>query len=608
MMRLFKSTFSMAAALMIGACLAALQASVVIAAEVELSLSAREAYVGMPVTAYLAVRNAEDHEPPTFPDIAGADVQAAGVPSRQSQTVIVNGRATYNSSVTYAWQITPRREGAFHIPAVTVKADGQALQTKPIEFVANKSDTGDLLFAHVAGQRPYIYVGQPITLTLKIWVKPYTDTEHSVRLSPSDMWSLVAGEQSRWGVFQKRLEELAQSRRQPEGGEVLRADERGVQRSYYLYEISTTVYPQKPGRVETGDVQVVVAYPTGLARTRDMFFSRGGLSLQGVRPIVADAAVEPIEVKPVPTEGRPEDYRGAVGRYEVQAEAVPTKVQAGDPITLHLTIRGDGPLDLVQAPLLAELETLTRDFKVPAEPLAGVVRDDVKIFTISIRPQNERVTKIPPIPFTFFDPSQERFVTVKSQPIPITVAPADTLALDSIVSAAGAASSPRPEGAQPSHVGPTLYANDTGPGLLVSQRPPSVWVVGLGLLVPPVVCGVLFLNRVRFRGDGSASRVNRAARNAKQAIKHARDPSQVSTALLGYVADRTGLPPGTLTREEAVATLREHGAQIGVEEFDRLLARCEQACYGGLATEDTAQLSATSRACIDQLHRRSWKG
>jgi len=42
-------------------------------------------------------------------------------------------------------------------------------------------------------------------------------------------------------------------------------------------------------------------------------------------------------------------------------------------------------MDLVQAPPLAELSSLTTDFKVPSEPLAGFVKGDRKVFSTSIR-------------------------------------------------------------------------------------------------------------------------------------------------------------------------------------------------------------------------------
>ena len=122
------------------------------------------------------------------------------------------------------------------------------------------------------------------------------------------------------------------------------------------------------------------------------------LTVESVRPIVADAKVEPIDVLEIPTAGRPADYRGAVVKYHIVTEASPIDVKAGDPIKLLVGIAGTGPMELVQAPPLAELPALTTDFKVPNEPLAGYVQGDRKVFSTTIRPRKEGITEIPADP------------------------------------------------------------------------------------------------------------------------------------------------------------------------------------------------------------------
>ena len=213
-----------------------------------------------------------------------------------------------------------------------------------------------------------------------------------------------------------------------------------------MYEIEATVYPKRPGKIDADDVQIVVNYPTALGKSRDPFesffkdspFGRdpfGGssrlsqmmnddffsspfsnrLSVSSTRPIVGSATVDSTEVIPVPTAGRPDDYRGAVGRYKIITQATPTSVCAGDPITLNIGIIGTGPMELVQAPPLSTLSSLTADFKVEDQPLAGFVQDDTKVFPTTIRPRREGITVIPPIPFSFFDPETESFETVNER-------------------------------------------------------------------------------------------------------------------------------------------------------------------------------------------------
>ena len=423
-----------------------------IAQSVDVRMSAREAYVGMPIVLQIAIINAGDYEEPVLPAIDGCDIRAAGSPSQSSQITIINGRRSESRSVTMQYLITPRREGSFEIPALTINVDGRDQKTEPLRFVATKSETGDLLFVEIEGDRDKVFVGQPLDLTLKIWVKPFVDRERNIKLSEANMWQMIS-QQTAWGSFSKRLQEMADNNQRPGGREVLRDDANGNEREYYLYEIEGTVYPKRPGRIDADDVQIVVDYPTALGKSRDPFegFFKdspfGGspfgassrlsqlmdddffgsspfgnrLAVSATRPVVGEAAVGSTEVAPVPEEGRPADYRGAVGRYKIVTQATPTAVSAGDPITLNIGVLGTGPMELVQAPPLTELPSLTADFKVEDQSLAGFVKDETKVFPTTIRPRREGITQIPAVPFSFFDPDTETFETVMSEPIAITV-------------------------------------------------------------------------------------------------------------------------------------------------------------------------------------------
>jgi hypothetical protein len=607
----------------------ALGASSADAAQVRATLSSREAYIGVPVTLHVEIDNARSHEPPAVPDTAGADVTSAGAPRRSSQTTIINGKVDERSSLTYVWQITPRHEGTFTIPPLQVKVDGRSETTLPQPFVATKSETGDLLFVEVSGQHDKVYVGQPLELKLKIWIKPYHDSEFDLTLSEGNMWQMIA-EQTNWGSFTERMKQLAEENKRPGGEEVLRADDSGQERSYYLYEIDATIYPKRPGQIDAGDVQIVVNYPTRLGKSRDPFasffddsdfpfgagslfsgrdfspFNRNTLTIADSRPLAAGATVDATDVSPIPTAGRPADYRGAVGNYQIITQAVPTTVKAGDPITLHIGVTGTGPMELVQAPPLASLPELTTDFKVPDEPLAGVVQDNAKLFTVSIRPRREGITEIPAIPLSFFDPAKEEFVTVHSDPIAIQVDKADTLALASIVGSANSSSAGQAEGSgQPNAASTLRLDNFADSDLIRSTQPFTIWGLAFPLLVPPLVfLGVAVGRNWRTIGSGFAKFRFAAASSACRALDAARSPSDISRTVLGYVARRVHSNPNTITRDEAVSRLREHGVAEAGDRVDQLLTQCERSAYAGVGETAAGSLITQAKDCIQWLSQQ----
>lgn len=575
------------------------------AAEVNAELSARETYVGLPVALEIQISNATDLEPPKIPEIDGLEIKSLGTPSRNTRIMTVNGKTTTNASVVFAYQMTPQRAGNFHIPAITVHADGRQQQTRAIDFVVSKSETGDLLFAEIAGKENQIYVGQALDVTLKIWLRPYRDAERGITLSEADMWRMIS-ERTTWGAFEERIQQLADERQRPAGKEVLRKDRAGVEHSYYLYEISATIYPKRPGKIDANDVRVIVDYPTALGKSRDpfagffddmpggptgmfgdndLFASFGSrLTVRSVRPIVAEVKVDSIDVLPIPTVDRPNDYRGAVGKYRIATEANPTNVKAGDPINLMIGIAGSGPMELVQSPPLAELPELTANFKVPNEPLAGFVKGAQKVFSTSIRPRKEGITQIPAIPFSYFDPEAQKFVTVRSEPISVHVEPADMLALDAVVgheksAAAGPQGPHLAEEAKPSleiFTSDDLLTNE--PPLAVSSRQ-----VGLLLAAPPlVVLGILLL-RSRRGLSLLARQFGSSIGKCQAAIENAAQPAEVALALRTLLAKRFRLNVAAADNAMLAGALRSAGYRNLAIRCERMLHHCSNPASSSLS-------------------------
>ncbi len=575
------------------------------AAEVDARLSSREAYVGMPITLQISIADASDYQQPTVPKIDGCDVRSAGSPSQSSQITIINGRRSESRSVTMQYLITPRREGSFEIPALTIQADGKSFDTQPLRFVASKSVSGDLLFVEIAGSKDQVFVGQPLDLTLKIWLKPYRDSQRQLTLSEADMWQMISPQTS-WGGFAARIKELAENNQRPGGKEVLRDDGQGNERSYYLYEIEATVYPKRPGKIDADDVQIVVNYPTALGKARspfaglfddspfgsrdpfggrsplsrmmndDFFASSFGnrLTVSSTRPIVGEVNVDATEVLPVPTEGRPADYRGAVGRYRIVTEATPTTVDAGDPITLNIGIAGTGPMELVQAPPLAELDSLTADFKVADESLAGFVQQGSKVFSTTIRPRREGISEIPPIRFSFFDPDTKSYQTVTSEPIAIKVNKSESLDLETIVGKSRSSAGSQVAASASAPAALPEFTNNHSASVLAAQSPRSAtrwwWMF---VVIPPAVWIVTWFIRGRNVIVDRLPSFKSASGQCLTAIERAANGPAIAAALTQYIARRSG--KACQNTNTAIGALRAAGMYDIANQVESYLQRLQ---------------------------------
>lgn len=600
-----------------------------IAADVDVRLSTKEGWVGMPVILQLSIENAADYEQPTMPEIDGCDIRSAGAPSQSSQITIVNGRQTQKRSVVMQYLITPRREGTFEIPPITIKVDGRSVTTDKLRFVASKSQTGNLLFVEIGGVKDKVFVGQPLEMTLKIWIKPFQDKERNLTLSEGDMWQMIS-ESTSWGSFTDRMQELAANNQRPGGREVLRDDGQGNERSYYLYEISATIYPKRPGKIDADDVQIVVNYPTELGKARDpfaRFFEDSGfggrsplsqmmnddffsspfgnrLTVSATRPIVGEAKVDSTEILPVPSEGRPADYRGAVGRYNIVTQATPTTVNAGDPITLNIGIAGTGPMELVQAPPLSELPALTSDFKVADQSLAGFVQDDTKLFSTTIRPRHEGITEIPAIPFSFFDPSTEKYETVMSQPISITVEKSESLSLDAIVGKQHRnASGNSEESEKTARSGKTAepeFTNDHSAAALVAQsamKSGEWW--WFFVIAPPIAWLVTVVVRHRSTIGSRLPSFRTAPARCLKDLGQANESSDVVGALTRYIGSRTRQT--CATSASAIGALRTSGLSQVAIDVEAFFHRAEQSYFSGDAQQSLPDLQQRARELVEEI-------
>ncbi len=594
------------------------------AGDVSVNLSTRETYVNGPILLEIRIDNAKEYEQPEIPPIDGVEIKSAGAPSTSYQSMMINGRWSERSSVTLTYQLTPLREGTFEIPQLTILVDGKKTTVEPTRFVASKSDAGDLLFVEITASKEKVYVGEPLELTLRIDLKPFRDRKAEITLSEADMWRMLSN-QSTWGSFTDRMRELQENNQRPGGREVLREDSEGNQRAYYRYEIDAEIYPTRQGSIDASDIRIVVNYPTKLGRTRSPFDSLLGgdpfnsplsqmmddeffrspfgnrLAVTEIRPIVGEAQVAPTRVLPVPQAGRPANYRGAVGQYQIVTEASQTTVQAGDPIKLNIGIVGSGPMDLVQAPPLESLSELS-EFRVANEPLAGFVRDNAKVFSTTVRPRKAGINEIPAIPFSFFDPDAEEFKTVYSQPIAITVTEAESLGLDAIVGpkTGSTESEERPREAdvkQALSLSPNLDIVNSEE-ILVSQNTGTrlKWATGL-VAIPPLFW--LFIALVWHREKASAA-FSRLFRTPRQRFRIAVNRANTSDELLDAVVIRInsllGIQQVTSDVDVMVGAIRSAGVYALAAEVESVIAQLRSKDVDELSHDD---LRATKRSLLD---------
>ena len=572
--------------------------------DAEFRFPSREVWVGQPFLIEVDVVNAATWEDPIVPKIDGMSSQVLPSARESTFTQIVNGVATTRSTRTFVIRMVAEKGGIIEIPSIFVVVDGKTFKSRSWRVIASKSEVGDLLAVEIIGTPDQAWVGQPVKLTLQIWIEQFVDRENNVRLDEADMWGLLSLADSSWGVFREPLEDLRKNRQRPSGRRVSREE-----RMYFLYEIEYIDHPVRAGSIDPGEVQVVLRQPTGLVVQRDIF-NRRQVAVEGIRPVLQTAKISPIAVRPLPEEGRPASFTGAVGRFTVRASAEPREVSVGDPITLRYEVIEDvdaipGDLANLRPPPLRELEALA-DFRVPDDPTTGVVEGQTKTFTETLRPERDDITEIPAIPFVSFDPQLGRYVTASSTPIRITVKASERLDLGAVVRGEGGIeSAPRRTTSLTATTGGLRANLPITEAIIPYQRIDGDWTIIVIALTGPAIflAGFVTIRRREFRhANPEHGRAAGARRHAMATLNSdGAMADRVHDALCGLIAARLHLPNGTLTAQEA----DESAATAGLSDQRRrelraVLDAAEAGRYAPAAT-DPAELRSRAEALLPEL-------
>ncbi len=558
--------------------------------EVQFRLPPRQSFVGSDSAVDIVILDAEKFEQPQLPSVPGLSIVIAPEQNKSTSFSIINGQSRQSVTVMLRVLVKPLREGTFTVPPISVVADGTTFKSEPFTIVALKSESGDLMLVEVVADPPNPYVGQPTQLTLRVLIQPYRDPSMNLVLDGGYMWMQIDQHESTWGSFATRMTQLEQSRRRPSEVEVIRGD-----RAYLAYEIHEVWTPTRPGPADFSGIEVIAAWPTSVRTARDPL-GRTRADIRSTRPLRVKATSDSINVRALPEAGQPASFSGAIGRFAVTASAKPTEVSVGDPITVTFTVKslsGSAVLETLQPPAFASIPQLAKDFRIPADQVAGTVRDKEKQFTQTFRPLSDEITSIPAIPLSYFDPTTDEYDEAFTAPIPLTVFATERMNLSQIV---GSSSTGVDRAAKSlTVVAGGLLANvPPGAALLSRDRLVMNPVTAAAFAAPPLLCGLLALIRgVQRRRDSDPARRRSAKAKAVAFAALGTSPESILTALCGYIADRCGLADGRRTRGDAVSALAERGVQEEIiRRVDGLLSACERGRYAPRGDEQVSAQEA----------------
>ncbi len=551
-------------------------------------------------------------EPEAFkePDLSAFKVIAGPTVSSGYSVGIVGKDVSRKAEHTYTYVLQIAEVGTYTIPAATITVNGKEYtsQTLPIEAIqaeggnsqqpqASTSATGeipdDALFMRLIVDKTELYKGEPLRAILKLYSKVSIGGNLDAKFPEfNGFWSQnMDTRQYQW------------------------------QRETYNSQVYDThilseylLYPQQSGdlQIDPFEITFVVQIVSRPARQSvfDDFF--GGPDIQEVRKRVASKPIK-IKVKNWPA-GAPAGFNGAVGNFTMTTEFPSETITANSSSTMKVRISGSGNLPLIQAPQVT-IPTSFEQFSIKTtesleQSVNGITGYRQFEYPIIARAQGDYV--IDPVRFAFFNPQSERYVSLSSDGLQVTVLPDSTERTSPVSS--GIVSGLSKEDVR--ILGQDIrYIKVESPGFMKKGKF-LVWSLpyfaALLVLLALFVFLLIFLQkRIREMRNVDLVKGKRANKVALQRLQRAQDYMKADNqrkfyeemlqALWGYMGDKLNIPVAILTKENVRETLQRKAVNPDyINRYIDLISECEYAQY---SPAESGQMHDIYRGAIEIISK-----
>lgn len=443
-------------------------------AQVKTSVDKDQMGLGDSFTLTLVVSANDDFEEPQIklPALTGIEMLNTWSDGRSSSSrmSMINGKTEFSKTVQQAFHfmLSPNKEGKLVIPVIDVPINGKTYKTQPVTIEVGEKFRGaqPQKQQQQQGGRGHLMPG-------------FDDQENPFENDDDDIFSQLIKERERI------LNQMRQGGGLPQGGgfgqprhvESKKLDV-NTNEAFFIYldvdqkevyegqQITANWYFYVKGQIESFDrakfpdlkgfwkeiieevpsLQFVpeivngVQYQKALLASHALFPIKAGTSVIDEFKIKARTRMPTpfgwgeahewtknskrmtIKVLPLPTEGKPLNFSGAVGSFQVHVKTEGQSFPAHQPFSLKVRYEGTGNAKLIDLPNIQWPEGLeVYDTKSEAKFFKN--GQSYKEFEILLIPRKEGEITIPAIEFSHFDPAQKKYITKLSEPLKLTITP-----------------------------------------------------------------------------------------------------------------------------------------------------------------------------------------
>ncbi|MDG0994143.1 MAG: BatD family protein [Akkermansiaceae bacterium] len=367
------------------------------------SMNARyaEAYIssnhlvpGEQAALWVSVQGGQPDDRPKAPDVEGVAINFAQAITRLD--------TNQNLTQAFIYRVSAPNPGKYTIPSIEVISGGKRLLTKPLVFQIHPISslksipTGVSNYNLKIGWFPAkttLYQGEVCPVTLKIY-SPERLRTASFGLPDPKKENCLA-----WRFS-------LPNRRSPPttiiDGE-----------SHQITRYTTTLSGIAPGKASLGPAKL-----RQIVRERIIDPRFGAVFKE--KPINLTLPAINFDILPLPADAPP-NFNGAIGKFQILAQCQKTSLEEGQSTENILHIYGTGNLMSIKPPVLDDDTWKIID-------TSKVTRGEERRFTTGrvtfrqlLRPGSSSLSSIPSYVLSYFDPSDKKYHTLKTPPIPVSI-------------------------------------------------------------------------------------------------------------------------------------------------------------------------------------------
>lgn len=497
-------------------------------------------------------------KPPTLPKSMDDEWAFQGSNSSTSTSIsIMNGKMQKSEKITYSYYIIPLKTGTLTIPSLQITNKGVTYRSNPIKISVGKGSQGGRaspgaspasaappsggsdapVFLSASVNKRNVYLGEPVIVTFSVYTQA-----NLVRVSLT--------EQPNWeGCWTKDIFNAT------------RLNYRNVTvkgKRYHSAVIrKVAIFPASTGEKTITPMKLECAVQEA---PRDFFdfFGRTRKFTIASKPIK-------IRVKPLPTQGKPANFTGAIGDFSVDMSADKTTgLKTGDAVTVRVRVSGKGNFKSIDKIKPEFPETFDIYQESSSEKLTDPnILTGRKNFEYVVIPRSKGTFEIPAVSLSYFDIAQKHYKTITSRSITLDVEEGKALP-------SGTGGGLGYSGSEVVSVGSDIrFIKTEIPAKSSTSLSPPGYRKIIGVLAGEaliiILAAAIGKRKKHLTKDIAYARFIRAAKVARARIKKisTKDDSfwgEVAEAVAGFIGDKLNISFAEIPMEETVAQLRQKGA------------------------------------------------